>query len=200
MSTTDEELNNNYIKAISDGGSMIDCTPTATANHLIAIGVCDKLYTEQQPFYNHFEKTDAKVHITHFIRGSGLIDKLAVAHEIQTTLISDSTFTSKGIIVFKSDTEVIGISSLGETIFKGKRDNTTKNSLWEIDLIQIMKAPHPNTCKKTQITSDVPSFFSGTKSKSPTYAFPEIKEGRSIQRALGNISFKTIGGISALLL
>ncbi len=101
---------------------MIDCTTKVIANKLIDLGICDKIYNMEQPIRVTFGKTGSSTTINQFIKGKGLIERLAVSDNIATTLISDSTFTEKGISIFKTNASLIGISRNGVIMFEGHRD------------------------------------------------------------------------------
>ena len=170
---------------ISDSGSMIDCIPTTIAKRLVDLGVCEAICEIKKTFYITFGKKGARVLVTKFISGAVLIDNIAVADEIDTPLLSHINFTQKGLTLITTNEKIIGVDKLGNVLFEGIRDVSQYNSLWQLDLIKLLQLPDPRVAEG----ESSPKCFSAK----PEFTKSDVAEGRRIQRAFGNISFKAIG-------
>jgi hypothetical protein len=127
--------------SILDGGSMLDVIPLDMAEMLVAEGVVSSIEQEPSPFTVIFGKEGATSTINKFIRGAGLIDKVYVTADVRVALISDITFTDKGITILKTADDIWGISRRGLVVFSGKRDRLRSHkSLWQTDLVALLQA------------------------------------------------------------
>ena len=121
---------------------MIDVIPLQMAKQLVADGVVSEIEKEPIPFSVVFGKEGARSRIDYFIKGAGLIDKVYVTPDVRVALISDVTFTDKGITIVKTADHIWGISSLGAVAFTGWRDRSkSSKSLWVTELSALLRAP-----------------------------------------------------------
>ena len=110
---------------------MIDIIPQIMADELITQGIVKHIEKEPTSFKVIFGKEGAISDIDCFIRGAGLLDKVYVSSDIRVALISDISFTDKGITIIKTSQIVRGISHDGSTIFEGHRDRSSSDkALW----------------------------------------------------------------------
>ena len=112
------------LTTINDGRSMIDIIPLSMALELIQRGIIPRLKKEHHPFKVIFGKEGATSTINFFIHGAGLLEKVYVSPDIRVALISDISFTDKGITIIKTSTMVVGIDNKGTIVFKGLRDTS----------------------------------------------------------------------------
>ena len=171
---------------------MIDIIPLSLAQELVRLGIVRKIETEMSPFKVIFGKEGAVSDIDSFIRGAGLLDKVFVSSDVREALISDITFTDKGITIVKTSGKVRGFLSDGTLVFTGHRDRSNSDrALWHLDLIQLLKATLPSP------TSSFPNACYHTShptlclSARPTHSHSDVREARRLQRSVG-----CLGGIA----
>ena len=185
---------------------MINIIPKRMADELIMQGVIKGIEKESPPFKVIFGKKGAISDIDCFIRGAGLLDKVYVSSDIRVALISDISFTDKGITIIKTSQIVRGISNDESTIFEGHRDRSSSDkALWLLDIIQLLRAPHPDISSSTSRSTDSSVSADSLEhlqcySSRPTHSPSDVREGRRLQKCTGALhaiaSTIESGGIS----
>ena len=122
-----------------DSGSNVNVCSEDTARYLEDLGF---VYKVRKPGDARdsivFGKSDARSEIIGYVKGEGLIDRLAVVKDIEANLISVSTFTSLGMKVEFGDADVKVLD--GDTLrFKGYKD--PESQLYEVDIVDLLLTP-----------------------------------------------------------
>ena len=125
---------------------MIDVIPLSMARELVRQVVVKELEKEHLPFKVIFGKEDASSEIDTFVRGAGLLGKVYVSPDLRVALISDISFTDKGVTIIKNADLVVGIDRQGVIVFRGDRDRSSSDrALWQLDIVQLLQSPLPSS-------------------------------------------------------
>jgi hypothetical protein len=120
-----------------------------TATKLCNEGICKAIQPLplNQSVTIVFGKKSAREPVIGTISCGGLLDTIFIVKNAECTLISDSSFTDKGVIIIQDDSQLFGIAN-GEILFQGVRDkNATVSSnevLYNLDIRSLISAPNPN--------------------------------------------------------
>ena len=133
---------------------MIDVIPLDMARELVRQGIVKGFEKEHLPFKVIFGKEDASSEIDTFVRGAGLLNKVYVSSDLRVALISDISFTDKGVIIIKNADSVVGIDCHGQIIFRGNRDRSNSDkALWQLDIVKLLQSPLPSSSSSADTVS-----------------------------------------------
>jgi len=136
---------------VSDSGCVGIVISKPTYDHLRDLALVPEMQPTPQPrsirFSTTQDGTDEPILGEVMVPGM-LVDRIAVVNSVAATLIGDDIFTSKGVIMIRSDTHVIGFHGT-TALFYGTRDpkaiRGTFEGLWRLDLAQLCRIPDPRT-------------------------------------------------------
>ena len=84
-----------------------------------------------------FGKKSARESVIGMVNCGGLLDTIYIVKNAECTLISDSSFTDKEVIVIQDDIDLFGIAH-GEILFHGLRNRnapvTSNDNLFNLDI------------------------------------------------------------------
>ena len=127
---------------IADRGCSAELVSREVAEALVQERLVDGIHKLETSVLIQFGVEEERVESWYCIRGRGLIDVLYVVEEgLSLVLISDITFTSKGMILIQDDSALWGVIH-GQVMLMGRRDpsasRTDPRSMWQLDLNQGM--------------------------------------------------------------
>jgi hypothetical protein len=196
------------IPTIADRGTAADIISLREARTLVQEGIVDRIYPPSRPAVVQFGITSARAEVVGEIRGRGLLGIiLVVDSDLPLVLISDITFTSKGVILIQDDFCLLGVAG-NKKIFEGTRDPSAPrheaSAMWRLDLRQLLLEPDPRlnmaSAREVAIKSaqDVLDLWqrhsAATREQAeniiscgarPTYTVKDVRMGRSAIRNFG---------------
>lgn len=144
---------------IADRGTTANIMNLATAQKLIQEGIIEEI----TPMENNenivivFGKKSAREQVLGTIKGAGLLDTIYVVENAESTLISDTSFTGKGVVLIQDDDSLYGVIN-GEIVLKGIRNKgssiSSNESLWNLDIRELLCAVLPGRNGGVQDQSD----------------------------------------------
>ena len=199
------------IPTIADRGTSADIVSLEVAQQLELEGVIEGIYEPSANIAIQFGIESATVPVMGVIYGRGLLGTVYVVNDsLATVLISDITFTEKGIILVEDNIHLIGIAG-GEIIFVGSRDptvaRTDSKAMWRLDIRSLLLQEDPRIrmemeeSQKDQTAWDViellgirPGVAQGgvqhqCYGAKPTFTVRDVRMGRAIVKALGVSAF-----------
>ena len=203
------------IATISDRGTAADVVSMGVAEQLAREQIIDKIHPPKQEMMIQFGIQSARSRVIGEIHGAGLIGTMyVVSDELPTVLISDITFTTKGVILVQDDVVLIGVAG-DRVVLEGVRDNSLPRShakaLWRLDLRKLLREEDPR--KRAQYNEEQlnasaveivrrlvhqqqeagggPVVMSTFGAK-PTYRIADIRQGRRAVKNFGGLSSLTI--------
>ena len=195
---------------IADRGCTAELVGRAVAETLVQEGLVDGIHVLPQPVLIQFGVDEARAQATHVIRGKGLIEELYVVEDgLPLVLISDITFTDKGMILVQDDTTLFGVFR-GQVELVGRRDpdapRTDPAAMWQLDLRALLQRPDPRLQVRAEEThlemsaaeivrliqaawqegqgvmEGAPLWCAGAR---PTFTTEQVRAGRRILKCLG---------------
>ena len=208
-------LKGEAIPTIADRGTSADIVSLDMAQQLVTEGVVDQIHEPLISVAIQFGIKTATVPVIGIIYGKGLLGNVYVVENgLATALISDITFTEKGVILVEDNVHLIGIAG-GQIIFVGARDptvpRTDSKAMWRLDIRALLLQEDPriqmreieqqhnqtawdiinklgidtNTAQCGYQEMEQHSCY-GAK---PTFAIKDVRMGRAILKALGVSAF-----------
>jgi hypothetical protein len=203
------------IPTISDRGTAVDIITRVIALMLIKEGVLDKMYEPYKPTWIQFGITSARSRVVGIVRGRGLIgDIYVIDGDLPQVLISDITFTSKGVILIQDDCSLTGMAG-SKRVLEGVRDPSAQRheaaAMWRLDLRKLLMEPDPRIAMAATRSASIQSaqdvidplqqlgstelgeqgllLSCGAK---PTWAIRDVRMGRRAVNNLGCVSAFTL--------
>ena len=200
-------LKGEEIPTIADRETSADIVSLIVAQRLVREGVVDGIHTPALKIAIQFGVKSATVPVVGVIYGQGLLESVYVVDDmLSTVLISDITFTEKGIILVEDDIHLIGIAG-GEIVLMGARDptvaRTDSRAMWRLDIRALLLQEDPRIRIKEmesyqeQTAWDIinslgigPGTVQGEAQHhcygaKPTFSVSDVRMGRAILKAMG---------------
>jgi hypothetical protein len=136
-----------HIPTIADRGTTADIVSKEVAMKLVGEGIVDMIHPLERSVMVQFGVESAKVPAVGVIYGQGLVGEILVVEGgLPVMLISDITFTEKGVVFVEDNTHLFGIAR-GRVVVVGMRDGTAPRTateaMWRLDLRAIMREADP---------------------------------------------------------
>ena len=208
-------LKGEAIPTIADRGTSADIVSLDMAQQLVTEGVVDQIHEPLISVAIQFGIKTATGPVIGIIYGKGLLGNVYVVENgLATALISDITFTEKGVILVEDNVHLIGIAG-GQIIFVGARDptvpRTDSKAMWRLDIRALLLQEDPriqmreieqqhnqtawDIINKLGIdTNTAQCGYQGMEQHrcygaKPTFAIKDVRMGRAILKALGVSAF-----------
>ena len=197
------------LATISDRGTAAgDVVSLVVAEQLVKEKIVTGIHPPSQAMLIQFGIRSAQSRVIGEIHGAGLIEVLyVVSDDLPTVLISDITFTTKGVLLVQDNTVLIGVAG-GRVVLEGVRDSSVPRShpeaLWRLDLRKLLREEDPRKraglneewlnasaadVVRRLVEQQVVMSSYGAK---PTYKVADIRRGRKAVKNFGGISSLTI--------
>jgi len=135
------------IPTIADRGTSADIVSMDVARRLLQEGVVKEIQSPTSRIFIQFGIKSATIPVVGIIYGRGLLGRIYVVDSVLSTmLISDITFTQKGVILIEDNSHLIGIAG-GEIVLVGVRDpmvpRTDSKAMWRLDIRALLLQEDP---------------------------------------------------------
>jgi hypothetical protein len=142
------------VQTIADRGTSVDLVSRSVAEQMVREGVVGRIEPMSKPMMIQFGVDSAKAPAVGKICGAGLLTELFVMEEtLPIMLISDITFTEKGVVFVEDNDELIGVAA-GCVVVRGWRDSTAPRSsteaMWQLNLRELLRQSDPRLARRAE--------------------------------------------------
>ena len=135
------------IATIADRGTAAEIVSRGVAEMLVRERLVDRIHPLAEEVWIQFGVETARVPAVGVIYGQGPLGELFVVENgLPLVLISDISFTEKGVVLVQDNTHLLGVA-YGQIELVGRRDATAPRTdtaaMWQLDLRLLLRRPDP---------------------------------------------------------